>query len=905
MPATDVLDIPALVVGVGQAVVVHGDGEVEELGLGEAARRAARAPVLLAHGPLTARRLDVARFRCFDILELFAFVRPAQFCLPSPAGLALVFGFDAPRDLVEEAMVLPAVAARLLGELREARDGAEAARVAFTMGRAGWPWAPLVLAALGRADGGEGRGTGLDVWNRLPEWEEPPPVPPPLGVPVTGDEARAALETLKGPGAEARPAQGDYAACVAEAFALRDVAGVPRVVLAEAGTGIGKTLGYIAPAAVWARKNRAAVWLSTYTKNLQRQLDRELSRLYPDPAEKARKAVIRKGRENYLCLLNLEEVAGPGGVAPGTDAVAVGLVARWARATRDGDMVGGDFPTWAIELLHGARLGALTDRRGECIHSACAHFRKCFIERARAKAKTAEIVIANHALVMIQAALATEAKDLPTRYVFDEGHQVFDAADNAFSAHLTGAEAAELRRWVRGAEAGHRRAGRGRGIDKRIGDLVVGDEGAEQALEALRLAAAGLPGEGWQARVAGKAPVGFAEQFMCEVRRCVAARAIDARGGFALEAPVIELPSSLMDAAITLDGLLRRLLEPAAALKTRLAKRLDEEAEDLDTPTRLRMEAGIRSLDRRLVQPVTAWRAMLRSLGEEPAEQFVDWLAIERDRGRETDIGLHRHWLDPTLPLTGALLERTHGVLVTSATLRDSGPQQVDDWQAAEARTGAGHLILPAKRASFASPFDYGEQARVLIVNDVRRDEADEVAAAYRSLFLAAGGGGLGLFTAVDRLRRVHARIEKPLDEAGIRLFAQHVDPMDAGTLVDLFRAEENACLLGTDAVRDGVDVPGRALRLIVFDRVPWPRPSLLHRARRDAFGGAAYDDMLVRFRLRQAFGRLIRQGGDRGVFVLLDAMTPTRLLPAFPEAVEVRRLGLAEAVAAVRAFLG
>ena len=107
---------------------------------------------------------------------------------------------------------------------------------------------------------------------------------------------------------------------------------------------------------------------------------------------------------------------------------------------------------------------------------------------------------------------------------------------------------------------------------------------------------------------------------------------------------------------------------------------------------------------------------------------------------------------------------------------------------------------------------------------------------------------------------------------------------MDVGTLVDIFRAERNTCLLGTDAVRDGVDVPGAALRLIVFERVPWARPDILHRARRRAFGGRRYDEMIARLRLKQAYGRLIRRQSDHGAFVLLDRMTPTRLLNAFPE---------------------
>ena len=100
---------------------------------------------------------------------------------------------------------------------------------------------------------------------------------------------------------------------------------------------------------------------------------------------------------------------------------------------------------------------------------------------------------------------------------------------------------------------------------------------------------------------------------------------------------------------------------------------------------------------------------------------------------------------------------------------------------------------------------------------------------------------------------------------AGLPLLAQHVDPIDAGTLVDIFRDDPRASLLGTDALRDGVDVPGESLRLVVMERVPWPRPTVLHAARRMAGGGSAYDDRVVRARLAQAFGRLIRRQGDCG----------------------------------------
>ena len=107
---------------------------------------------------------------------------------------------------------------------------------------------------------------------------------------------------------------------------------------------------------------------------------------------------------------------------------------------------------------------------------------------------------------------------------------------------------------------------------------------------------------------------------------------------------------------------------------------------------------------------------------------------------------------------------------------------------------------------------------------------------------------------------------------------------------------------MGTDALRDGVDVPGDSLRLVVMEGVPWPKPTVLHAARRLAGGGSAYDDRLIRARLAQAFGRLIRRAGDQGRFVILSAAMPSRLLSAFPPGTPVRRLTLDEAIIAVSA---
>jgi ATP-dependent DNA helicase DinG len=295
---------------------------------------------------------------------------------------------------------------------------------------------------------------------------------------------------------------------------------------------------------------------------------------------------------------------------------------------------------------------------------------------------------------------------------------------------------------------------------------------------------------------------------------------------------------------------------------------------------------------------------MLRAIDEDAEDDpdFVDWFDATFLYGRVVDAACRRHWVDPTEPLTNAVIAPAHGVLVTSATLAD--PTLDDPFALAEMRTGAARLPDRPKTLKLASPFDYAVQARALVVTDVARDDARQVAAAMRELFLAAGGGGLGLFTAIRRLRAVHERIAAPLADRGLALYAQHVDPLEVGALVDIFRAEEDACLLGTDAVRDGVDVPGRSLRLLVFDRVPWPRPDLLHKARRARFGGKGYDDAVARGRIAQAFGRLIRRADDKGCFVMLDAAAPSRLFSGLPAGVEIQRVSLVEAIEAVAGFL-
>ena len=886
------LPYPALYASHGGIWIATPDGEIRACGRGEAIARAAETPMILLNAPLVGQRLGYPDLSGLDLLELFAFVNPAHFAVPTPKGLARALGLAPPQDDSAAAGFLLRAAEALMARTADPhwaeREGAWTA--AQSLLRMRWPWAAILCERLDKP-------TQSERWlfSKLPEWEEAPPRPAPRTVALDSESIAARLDQLTGHGAELRPGQQAYANAVSAAFTPRAVRDEPNLVLAEAGTGIGKTLGYLTPASLWAERAMGPVWISTYTKALQRQLARESERIFPDRRERRTKVVLRKGRENYLCLLNLEDALQGG--FQGRAAILAQLVARWAAYSADGDMVGGDMPGWLPTLFRRAGSTALTDRRGECVYAGCPHYRKCFIERAVRASAQADIVIANHALVMVNAARGREAANQPTRLIFDEGHHLFDAADAMFSTALSGQESIELRRWVTGPEDKSR--GRRRGLAARLSDVASYDEEGGRAITDAVNAAQTLPSDGWLQRLAEGAPFGPIEALLAAARGTVYARGQGEDAGYGLETEMAELDGDIVSAAAGATEALDALLRPLVRLGRRLEALIEDGPDWLDGQARARVEGAIASLGWR-TDLLSGWLSLLSRIGGPADPDFVDWLAVDRIEGRDYDIGLHRHWLDPTRPVADVVLKPAHGVLITSATLKGGG-----DWDNADARSGAVHMTRAPERFEAPSPFDYAARSEVLIVTDVKKGDIGALAGAYGRLVLAAEGGTLGLFTAIRRLRAVHARIADRLAREGLPLYAQHVDPIDTGTLVDIFRDDPRASLLGTDALRDGVDVPGHSLRLVVMEGVPWPKPTVLHAARRLAGGGSGFDDRLIRARLAQAFGRLIRRADDRGIFVMLSSAMPSRLLSAFPPGTPVHRVTLDEAVMHVKDRLG
>ncbi|MGB0720414.1 MAG: ATP-dependent DNA helicase, partial [Bdellovibrionales bacterium] len=655
-------DIPAMTLNAAHVHLLNTDGEIKTLTHDQAKAVTHKSAVMLCHAPYIRAQLGQdTQIAAFDVLELFAFTHPGRFATPTINGLCKTLGLPAPQDGEDAPITLIEIARALLSDLQNDPHKAKAdpIEIARTMGLngKGWPWTPFVFATLGQNYDPAipvNSKTGLNIWKNLPEWAEEAPLPPPSHHAVTAQETKERLQKLLGHDAEERQPQKYYALAIGKAFDTpqsnntqeaennTDPASTlqpptsnrPHIVLAEAGTGVGKTLGYLAPASIWAEKNQGSVWISTYTKNLQRQIDQELSRLYPTPALKNAHIAVRKGRENYLCLLNLEETAASAALAKHPNAViAAGIMARWAAASKDGDLSGGQYPGWLTGLLGYQHSAGLADRRGECVYSACDHYRKCFVEHSVRRAKSARIVVANHALVMITSALATPGEDLPARYIFDEGHHLFDAADSAFAAHLSARETRDLRRWILGNEGG-RRGSRARGLKRRAEDLAEGMPEAEEALRKILTAAECLPMDGWTRRLKQGAPSGPAETFMAAIYAQVHARANGREGPYSLETEVFPVDNNLRETAQNLGKALKALQNPmqnlAKAFYKKIADAQTQDGNTLDSDTRKRLESAASSIDRRASMTIKAWIDMLFTLHCHPVGN-AEGVSHERD----------------------------------------------------------------------------------------------------------------------------------------------------------------------------------------------------------------------------------------------------------------------------------
>lgn len=609
-------------------------------------------------------------------------------------------------------------------------------------------------------------------------------------------------EVVEATGGQKREGQRTMAAHVAQALELQ------RHLLVQAGTGTGKSLGYLVPALARVGESDQPIVVATATLALQaqivnRDIPRLLQALEPRPESQAQVALL-KGRNNYLCLHKLEggypeeEQDALFDMPSSTSRVGEEVVRlrEWADRTETGDRdelkPGVSDRAWAQVSVSAA----------ECLGRRCPLVEECFSEMARSRAAEADIVITNHALLAINAFEGMKVLPEHETVIIDEAHELVDRVTGAVSGSLT---VAMVRRAARSVKK-HSKA----------------DSGAlEMAAGTLETALEGLP-EG------------------------------------------------------LLNGLDGRLLTALSAVNDAARAALSD-----TKPDGQEADAGLQMARSRVSEVHEVSNRIL----EASAEQDVLW--VSRQGGWENGRYVAASDTDPATlniaPLSvglqlrdGLFADRT--VILTSATLTVGDSFDV----------AAGALGLQGEGAprwtsiDVGSPFDYRKQGIMYVAGDlkppgfgVHEGQLERL----RELCEASEGGALGLFSSKRAAERA---AEYMREHSDLNILLQGESSLKA--LVEEFSEDVDSCLFGTMSLWQGVDVPGDSCRLVVMDRIPFPRPDdpiaqarteSVNRHRGNGFMAVSAHHAAIR--MAQGAGRLIRSVNDRGVVAVLDSRLATK----------------------------
>ncbi|HEY1909551.1 MAG TPA: ATP-dependent DNA helicase [Vicinamibacterales bacterium] len=643
------------------------------------------------------------------------------------------------------------------------------------------------------------------------------------------------------PDFEPRAGQLEMAAAVARVF---EDGGV---LLAEAGTGTGKTLAYLVPAIL----SRERVLISTGTKNLQEQIYFKDIPALRDALGIPFTATCMKGRANYLCLHKLDQLND--GIGPAVHDVFLPMIREWSTQTEVGDRAElADLPE---DLAFWNDVSATADT---CIGTECPRYDDCFVTRMRQRAAAADVVIVNHHLLCADAAVRQNAfgEVIPacTRAILDEAHQLEDIATQYFGFNLSNYRVEELAR-----DAEHLRF---ESHDAKMDVLKAVDRLREHAKAFFADVAFAHRGDG---RVRNEERIRASAESMGETR----------------------------ESAIPLIGAIEVLEATLGLIRdVRLTPDTTDELDADGGDTRLRPDHGegddASTLARRAGQLRDDLRFLLR-VGDDSYVYFVEF------RGRGTF--LRAAPIDVSSIISGLLLDRMTTTVLTSATLTVDGR-----FDYVRERLGIRH----ADEIRLASEFDFRQQAILYLPRQMPdpRDDRFAVAAGREviEILKRTRGRAFVLFTSYATMRAVQGMAEMALDYP---ILGQGSAPRSQ--LLNQFRATPHSVLFATSSFWQGVDVVGEALSCVIIDKLPFASPGdPITAARVDAIrarGGdpfGEYQVPLAILALQQGLGRLIRHRRDRGVLAVLDPRLRTkgygrRFIASLPPAPVVHELASIE----------
>ena len=595
--------------------------------------------------------------------------------------------------------------------------------------------------------------------------------------------------------------------------------------LVEAGTGVGKSLAYLLPLALWTQRTGRRAVVATHTITLQEQLTgkdlQTLQHLLPTPPRTA----MLKGRQHYISLRRWERFLaspsrGPHG-AVDLDIVRFKLkLLCWLAQTSTGDrselrLAGPDEQLWQ-------RVQSVAE---DCLGAACANWRdaRCFMVAARRAAAEADLVVTNHALLLADAETEGQVLGRYDALVIDEAHHLEESATNQLGATLRAVDVF--------------------GVIDRLGAPHDGESVLDQALAAAREATQRIFGdvkgfliEQFGGDSAGNGTLGLREEIRAAERYEVLTRAawhavrtyrsaatalVDARGSRPFQDTLFPQPERVDD---ELALAATALLDAAAVIE----------------------------------------RVLIA-----PREEHVAWLEMRAEQAE-----LHEAPIDVAEQLRRSVFDRVESTVLTSATLAVGG-----SFDYVRSRTGIGG----AEELILDSPFDFLRQALSVLPTGMPPYDEDGYDQALADLCAEIAvklrGRTLVLFTGYSPLKRVHALLQSRMANAGIAVLGQGLDGTRRQVLAGFLKNPQTV-LLGTSTFWEGIDIQGDALSCVVIAKLPFPVPTdplVQARAQRvaDPFSQLALPEAVLR--LKQGFGRLIRHGEDRGAVVLCDSRLSTR----------------------------
>ena len=641
------------------------------------------------------------------------------------------------------------------------------------------------------------------------------------------------------------------------------------IALIEAGTGTGKTFSYLIPSIRWAVQNSERVVISTNTINLQEQLIGKDIPLLEQTLDEQFTYSLVKGMRNYLCILRAEALNdGQQELIEDEETDEINNIIEWARTTDDGSLSDLSFSpkqnTW----------DKVSAESESCLRSKCPHYAECFFFKKRREISAAQLLIVNHHLFFSDLAIKSATNDMESgilppynRVIFDEAHNIVDAATSHFSVSVakfglirtirrlkSRGKKGEIKGLVNFAAVTANKISKSDKNSELINTLLKIEEVVSPRIDDIEIA--------------------VNESFELIFDIAVANTKENKNGGTDFSLRVldhVQKSDEWIKAEESFESLRIKLLK----IQGEIRYLIEILSRNEEMPNIMKLLVEFRSVYSKMEYYIEA----ITSFFKKNDDENVKWVEVRGRRGI-VFISLGISPIDVSGQLKQKLYDKTKTVVMTSATLAVE-----DSFEFQKTQLGL-ETSDRLKEKRVLSPFNYSKQVVLGMPTNIPEynspDYINAVSAILQDILEKSGGSALVLFTSYQTLNKITDLIQDSLLDKGIELLKQGTLPRDK--LLDKFRTTSKSVLMATDSFWEGVDITGDALKLVIIMRLPFrvPTDPIIearsdYLEKRDINSFLNYSVPMAVIRFKQGFGRLIRSRSDRGAVLVLDKRIVTK----------------------------